>query len=272
VIAIRRLGWQMLNLLDLGLFGVLFYLFVPRRIRDRWARPGTVLRNEEACNAVRPLVADIHGAMILDVGGGVAAFNETLSDGSLRVVTLDIDMAMLQRARAKLAAPVLVRADGTRLPFNDDTFDAVVMVHALEHFPQEIRAALASEIRRVSRRGVVIHGPAGEDAVDLTRRVIGALETRGMHVPRYAREHLAFSMPMPCWFTETFPGCELQPKRNLQVELAVLLTAETPFVRWLGGFRRARMAALDDRPPFVEYTMTWKKAAADRMPHVSKPS
>jgi ubiquinone/menaquinone biosynthesis C-methylase UbiE len=219
-----------------------------------------VLRNRRAYEEVTALLGRAPRALVLDVGGGIAALAETLgSDRRVSVVTLDLDMEMLQRARAKNAAAVLLRADGTRLPFKDDTFDAVVMVHALEHIPHEIRAALASEIKRVSRRGVVIQGPAGPDAVVLTERFIAAMEARGMEVPRYAREHLAFSMPMPDWFTATFPGCRLQPCRNLEVELVTLLTAYTPVVRWLGGYRNQRLAEQDGRPPFVEYTMTWQK-------------
>jgi SAM-dependent methyltransferase len=256
---IRRALGPVLRLLDLAVAAPL-YLVVPRHARNQWATPGTVLRNRRAYDEVTALLGRAPRALVLDVGGGIAALAETLgSDSRVRVVTLDLDMEMLRRARAKFARAVLLRADGTRLPFADDTFDAVVMVHALEHIPQEIRAALAAEIKRVSRQGVVIHGPAGTEAVALTHRFIAALEARGMEVPRYAREHLAFSMPMPEWFSATFPGCRLQPRRNLEVEFITLLTAYTPVLRWLGGYQNRKLSAQDERPPFVEYTMTWKK-------------
>jgi hypothetical protein len=172
-------------------------------------------------------------------------------------------MTMLQRARKKVSNAVLVRADGTNLPFADRAFDVVVMVHALEHIPEQIRPALVAEIKRVSRRGVVIHGPAGVEAVELTRRFIAALEARGGVAPRYALEHLEFPMPMPQWLAEAFPGCALQPRRNFQVELETLLMAYTPIVRWFAGYRNRRLAAADERPPFVEYTMTWRKPSSD---------
>lgn len=258
---IKSLCWRFAGVVDKAV-AVPFYLFVPRHIRNRWMMPGTLLRNQHAYDEVRAVLGDIPRALVLDVGGGIAALAETLGAGrGVRVVTLDLELGLLQKARAKLARALLVCADGSRLPFRDGTFDAVVMVHALEHIPEEIRDQLASEIKRVSRRGVVIHGPAGPDAIRLTRAFIDELEARGMEVPRYAREHLAFSMPMPAWFTQAFPGCRVEPRRNLDVEFATLVTAYTPVVRWLGGLRHARMAPQDSLPPFVEYTMIWKRTS-----------
>jgi O-antigen/teichoic acid export membrane protein len=258
---VRRILYRALSAVDFGIAGVLYFL-VPRHVRAGWVAPGTVLRNRRAYDEVVALLDGATRALVLDVGGGIAALGGLAGrDTQLKVVTLDLDYEMLHRARVKIPGSMLVCADGTRLPFPDDAFDAVVMVHALEHIPEPVRPALASEIKRVSRRGVVIHGPAGEPAIDLARRFIDALVARGGEAPRYAIEHLQFAMPMPEWFTETFPGCELQPRRNLQVELAALLTGYTPIVRWMGGYRSRKMAADDDRAPFVEWTMRWRKPA-----------
>ena len=260
----KRLLWRGLGWLDFAI-AVPLYVTVPRHVRFRWSAPGTVLRNRRGYDEVVSLVGEGRRAVVLDVGGGIAALKDLPgSEQRLWVVTLDIDMEMLTRARRKVPDSVLVCADGTRLPFQDDTFDAVVMVHALEHIPEQVRPALVSEIKRVCRRGVVIHGPAGADAIELTRRFIEALEARGGIAPRYALEHLEFPMPMPEWLAGAFPGCRLQPRRNLQVELVTLLMAYTPIVRWLSGYRNRQLAAADDRPPFVEYTMTWHKPATGR--------
>jgi ubiquinone/menaquinone biosynthesis C-methylase UbiE len=251
--------WRALGLLD-TVVAVPVYLLFPRHVRERWAQPGTVQRNRRVAAEMAPLLEPGRRAVVLDVGGGAAALHENLSgEGAITVVTLDVDLAVLRRGAVRMTNPILVCGDGTQLPFADDTFDAVVMVHSLEHIPAAIRGNLAAEIKRVSRGGVVIHGPAGEDAVRLSRAFIAAMVARGAEVPRYAREHLEFSMPMPAWFEETFPGCRLQPRRNLDVELSTILTEFTPVVRWFAGFRNRRMAARDDRPPFVEYTMTWRK-------------
>jgi SAM-dependent methyltransferase len=184
--------------------------------------------------------------------------SSTGSGRRAKIVTLDIDFPLLKRAQNRGQSD-LVCGDGTSLPFADDTFDAVVLVHALEHIPQSIRDVLAREIARVSRRGVVIHGPAGPGAEELSHRFIAALVSRGIPVPRYAHEHLKMGLPQPEWFTRLFPGCELTPCRNLDVEFAIIMTEHTPVARWFAGYRNGRLVDADTRPPFVEYTMIWRK-------------
>ena len=255
----RPLVWRALGVLD-TIVAIPLYALFPRHVRERWAQPGTVQRNRRVAAEMTALLAPGRRALILDVGGGAAALNANLGGGAgITVVTLDLDFALLRRAATRMVQPILVCGDGTRLPFRDHTFDAVVMVHALEHIPAAIRGDLAAEIKRVCRSGVVIHGPAGEDAVRLSREFIAAMTARGAEIPRYAREHLEFSMPMPEWFQQTFPGCELRPRRNLHVELSTILTEFTPVLRWFAGYRHRRLAAGDAQPPFVEYTMTWRK-------------
>ena len=257
-----RLVWRALDILDFVL-AVPLNVVVPRHVRFRWSAPGTVLRNRRGFDEVMRLVETGRRPLVLDVGGGLAALKDLPGAAErMWIVTLDIDMALLGRARRKVPDSVLVCGDGTLLPFADDTFDVVVMVHALEHIAEQIRPALVNEIKRVSRRGVVIHGPAGRDAIELARQFIDALEARGGAAPRYAVEHLEFPMPMPEWLNETFPGCVLQPRRNLKVELETLLMAYTPVLRWFSGYKNRQLAAADDKPPFVEYTMTWRKPAA----------
>ena len=254
----RPLLWRALGVID-TIVAVPVYMLFPRHVRERWAQPGTVQRNRRVAAELGALLDTQRRALVLDVGGGAGALHENLGSAAITIVTLDIDREVLKRAAARMTKPVLVCGDGTRLPFADDTFDAVVMVHALEHIPAPIRGDLAAEIKRVSRDGIVIHGPAGEDATRLSHAFIAELKSRGAEVPRYAREHLEFCLPMPEWFQRTFPGCHLSPRRNLQVELATILTEFTPVLRWFAGYRHKRLAARDSQPPFVEYTMIWKK-------------
>jgi methyltransferase family protein len=257
--ALARLWWRVLRIPDLAI-AVCVRLVVPRRVRTRWVAPGTLLRNQRGADALAALLGESDQVRVLDVGGGMAALAALLGPGRrTQLVTLDLDFEMLQRVAGKRSG--LVCADGTCLPFADGTFDAVVMVHALEHIPERIRNSLAHEVARVSRHGVVIHGPAGPGALQLSHRFIDALQRRGQAVPRYAREHLEMGLPMPEWFTRLFPGCDLRGRRNLDVEFEVLLAEFTPVVRWFAGYKNARLAGADDRPPYVEYTMIWKKDA-----------
>ena len=72
---------------------------------------------------------------------------------------------MLARALAK--GLEVVQADAQRLPFEDETFDAVTMISMLHHVDD--RQAALAEGRRVLRPGgkLVLKGFTGEDAASL---------------------------------------------------------------------------------------------------------
>lgn len=90
------------------------------------------------------LRAELGGAkLILDVGGGTGRIARRLSPA--RVVIVDVERAMLLRARER--GLDVVQADAARLPFRDETIQAVLMVDAFHHLPSQ-REALV-EARRV---------------------------------------------------------------------------------------------------------------------------
>jgi SAM-dependent methyltransferase len=109
---------------------------------------------EKMCNAGRVG----NGLRILDVGcgfgGTVAHLNERLSNCQL--VGLNIDERQLARAR-QLVRPRsgntarFVQGDACALPFEDASFDVVLAVECIFHFPS--RRAFFNEARRVLRAG-----------------------------------------------------------------------------------------------------------------------
>ncbi len=86
---------------------------------------------------------------ILDVGAGWGAALE-------RFNTVNPIVAVDLRPDEKgwLGAPnvTVMRADGTKLPFQDKEFDVAFSNSVIEHIPQELQPAFASEIRRVASR------------------------------------------------------------------------------------------------------------------------
>jgi hypothetical protein len=80
---------------------------------------------------------------------------------------------------------VPVKGDGTRIPFADDTFDAVVSSDVLEHVPPAGRPAFLAELLRVTRGLVVVAAPFN------TAGVAGAEE----FVRRFAM--IALGAPQP---------------------------------------------------------------------------
>jgi ubiquinone/menaquinone biosynthesis C-methylase UbiE len=93
---------------------------------------------------------------VLDVstGTGEAALGAiTVAGLSGRVIGVDISVAMLEGARARLETPLFlpVTADGQALPFADQSFDSIMCHLGLQFFPDPSLGL--REFRRVLRRG-----------------------------------------------------------------------------------------------------------------------
>jgi ubiquinone/menaquinone biosynthesis C-methylase UbiE len=107
------------------------------------------------------LVGITEGESVLDAGcgfGGTTAFlNERF--GSLDLTGLNIDARQLERAR-QIVRPLrgnrveFVEGDACRLPFKDASFDRVLAVECIFHFPS--REAFFAEASRVLKPGGVL--------------------------------------------------------------------------------------------------------------------
>jgi len=149
---------------------------------DRYARYAAIDRAVRASlGAGRLRVLDVG-----DTAGHLRTF-----DPDLDVVGIDVQL----EAKRLPGTPVAL-ADGTRLPFPDGSFDAVVSSDVLEHVAPPRRTAFLSELRRVSRDLVVVAAPfdtAGVAGVEeLVRRY--ALIALGDEQPQL-EEHRLFGLP-----------------------------------------------------------------------------
>ncbi|MGW0822597.1 class I SAM-dependent methyltransferase [Streptomyces sp. NPDC002845] len=127
-----------------------------KEARDYDVLRGGEPRAEAAAEAVLSLVPE--GARrLLDVACGTGIVTRRLAAArpGTRVTGVDLTYAMAQRAAARLPGTVVL-ADSRRLPFPDETFDAVTSVwllHLIER-PEEVRAVIG-ECARVLRPGGV---------------------------------------------------------------------------------------------------------------------
>ena len=104
-------------------------------------------------------VADIHsGQRVLDVGCGFGGTLATLNEqfDSLELTGLNIDARQLEVARDRLVARPsnslrLVEGDACQMPFEGDSFDRILAVECIFHFPS--RRAFFEHARRVLRSG-----------------------------------------------------------------------------------------------------------------------
>jgi ubiquinone/menaquinone biosynthesis C-methylase UbiE len=130
------------------------------------------------------------GMRALEVSPGPGVYQRLLAerigdDGEL--VELDLSYGMLRacarRARGAGRHPLLVQADAARLPFADDSFDAVFHFGSVKLFNEPQRAL--AEFVRVARPGAIVawgdegfgqHGPQGWRRRALQRMNPGFLE------------------------------------------------------------------------------------------------
>jgi demethylmenaquinone methyltransferase / 2-methoxy-6-polyprenyl-1,4-benzoquinol methylase len=96
-------------------------------------------------------VAPRPGDLVLDLAAGTGTSSEPFVERGATVVPCDFSLGMLRvgkRARPSLA---FTAGDATRLPFGDDTFDAVTISFGLRNIVDPL--AGLREMRRVTRPG-----------------------------------------------------------------------------------------------------------------------
>jgi ubiquinone/menaquinone biosynthesis C-methylase UbiE len=113
---------------------------------------GLALISERELRAVRDALACAEPGRVLDAGAGTGRITETLLSTGWSVVALDASAEMLNELRQAHPEVETIEARlGTRLPFDDATFDAVVAMRVLKYV-DDIEYALR-ELARVVRPG-----------------------------------------------------------------------------------------------------------------------
>ena len=101
---------------------------------------------------------DLSGLLAVDIGSSTGYTADTLRDTGCSVIGVDIDVPGLQHASSRFGDRIdFMCADGSALPFADQSVDIVVFNHIYEHVVDP--DAILAEIRRVLRYdGVVYFG------------------------------------------------------------------------------------------------------------------
>jgi glycosyltransferase involved in cell wall biosynthesis/SAM-dependent methyltransferase len=124
---------------------------------------------------------------VLDAGCGDGYQAAALAERGLRVFGLDFSVAALRRTAVPAAA-----ADLTMLPLADDAVDLVICNDVLEHVPDDRWGPVLDELRRVSRRWVLISTPHAEQLAG--GRACCADCGRAYHVNGHVRSFTAADM------------------------------------------------------------------------------
>ncbi len=126
---------------------------------DRGSRARIDRREQRAVKKIFAGLPDCRS--VLDVPCGAGRFARTLGAGGRRVLGVDSSREILTHAQKRAARPGFrpgfIHGDASRLPFPDNTVDAVFCNRLLHHIlkPEE-RAVILRELRRVSRRYLVV--------------------------------------------------------------------------------------------------------------------
>ncbi len=105
----------------------------------RWRR--------EVLEAVDPS----YGDTVLDLAAGTGTSSQPFADAGATVVPCDFSIGMLQVGKRQLPHLPFTAGDGTRLPFADNTFDAVTISFGLRNIVDPVKGL--AEMRRVTRPG-----------------------------------------------------------------------------------------------------------------------
>ena len=91
------------------------------------------------------------GETVLDLAAGTGTSSEPFAAGGATVIPCDFSIGMLQVGKSARPALPFTAGDGTRLPFRDDTFDAVTISFGLRNIVDPL--AGLKEMLRVTRPG-----------------------------------------------------------------------------------------------------------------------
>ncbi|MEU6219422.1 class I SAM-dependent methyltransferase [Streptomyces sp. NPDC047022] len=198
-------------------------------------------RATAAADAVLGLIPE--GAVrLLDVACGTGIVTRRLAAGrpGLRVTGADLAYEMTRRSHARLPGSVVL-ADSRRLPFQDETFDAVTsiwLLHLVER-PEDARAVVAECARVLRPGGVYITTVDKAAAHDVGSDVDAVLAGRPIHpAPDAAQEVHAYAA-----------ACGLTPAG--QARFPGLGQGRSPR-QAIGNLRRGWFSALPSGDPLTE--------------------
>lgn len=111
--------------------------------------------------AIGNLLKDLlPGSLVLDVACGTGRITRFLCESGYQAWGVDVSKEMLAVARQKLSeqngSVKFFQGEAENLPFTSGQFEAVTAIKLMGHVPPEERIKILKELKRVSRKGVVV--------------------------------------------------------------------------------------------------------------------
>lgn len=101
-------------------------------------------------------------ALILDIPSGTGRLSFYLSKRGYKLVAADISLNMLKQMKVAIqdqnveSKIMIVMADAENLSFVDNSFDAIICLRLLGHIPPEIRLIILKELKRVTKKYLIL--------------------------------------------------------------------------------------------------------------------
>jgi ubiquinone/menaquinone biosynthesis C-methylase UbiE len=140
---------------------------------------------------------DIKDKTILEVGCGVGRITEDLSKYAKRVVAIEPDKKLLQKAQSELTKDNVefIQSKGESLKFPQDSFDVVVYGLSLHHIPiDSMKKGLIETTRILKRDGkiIIIEPYKGGTLIEAEEKfgVVGGVERKEKRAAREAMQSL----------------------------------------------------------------------------------
>ncbi len=90
----------------------------------------------------------------------------------------------------------MVRGNGVNLPFQSESFDVVLSIDAVEHFPDSIRTPLIEEMIRVSREYIILAAPFDTLGVRDAEEFVYSFTKRTLNLEnQFLAEHIKYGIP-----------------------------------------------------------------------------
>lgn len=199
-------------------------------------------------------------------GSGGMAWALGRQDSGICLVDRSTELLADLRGRGALR----VCADGCRLPFRDNAFDAAVSLDTVEHLPRALRPLFIEELKRVSKRGVVITCPL-ESADSLFQakypdlHLAAAIANRNGVQPGWLQEHLQQGHPTREELLEVLPGAQVTGSGNCDAWLRLALLQQRLFLwPFTGMYYLLFLRKQDTEPPYRQALLVWRKQPLGR--------
>lgn len=128
-------------------------------------------------------------------------------------------------------------ANAANLPFQDQSFDAVVASDVLEHVPPQCRNAVIQEALRVSRKVAIFGFPSGTLAFEYDEKLARVYDSCRQPRPVWLEEHFCHGFPSEDLFNDLKAHWDVTSFGNESVGFHLWMMKKEARRLWVYAFR-----------------------------------